>query len=248
MVGEIGPPCGTPISGNSIVLLSIIPVLIHSRKTDLCIGTLFKSQVWLTLSYALRMSIFSNSLLPAPLVKIQAYVIACLADRPVRKPKLRGFALCSWCTSNIKFHIVCATRSLMVGIPRGRFSLVFPAFGIHTRFTGLALYFDQFWFPNFIIAVYFCSSRVHKTLSIPLVLPPLLLVTLRTAKALAPNEVKISLCIRCISLILTLFFKASYNFACSLFNSAEAFLQSIIFQSDIFNPFINGMYITHLLG
>jgi hypothetical protein len=46
------------------------------------------------------------------------------------------------------------------------------------------------------------------------------------------------LCIRCISLILTLFFKASYNFACNLFSSAEAFFQSIIFQSDIFNPFI----------
>jgi hypothetical protein len=56
------------------------------------------------------------------------------------------------------------------------------------------------------------------------------------------------LCIRCISLILTLFFKASYNFACNFFSSAEAFLQSIVFQSDIFNPFIIGMYKTHLFS
>lgn len=128
-----------------------------------------------------------------PLVFLCMYVSACFELRPMRKPKLRGSALSSWCTSKIKFHKVCAARSFIVGIPNGRFSLEPSFFGINVLLIGSHLYSFQFWFFNHIIPLYFCSSRSHKTPSTPAVLPPWFVVTLRTASARHANDVNISL-------------------------------------------------------
>lgn len=104
------------------------------------------------------------------------------------------------------------------------------AFGIRTRFTGWALYCAHLWLFSLWIAFHFCSSLVHKILSIPGVFPPLLVVTLLIAKALAANEVMTSLCISRITTSLLSDFNAPYSFACNAFNSALARFQSIIFQ------------------
>jgi hypothetical protein len=68
IVGDIGPPS----SGFVSVPLSIIPVLIHCFTTFLLIGMLARSHEWFTLSYALRISIFSMVRFPAPLLNIHA--------------------------------------------------------------------------------------------------------------------------------------------------------------------------------
>jgi len=66
----------------------------------------------------------------------------------------------------------------MVGIPRGRFSLV-PAFGIHFRSTGFALYVLLFLFhsPSQYTAAIRCHGSFQISPSTPGVPPPLLLVT-----------------------------------------------------------------------
>lgn len=78
-------------------------------------------------------------------------------------------------------------RSLIVGMPSGR--CLPSAFGIKTRFTGLALYSDQLIAFNSSTALLLSSSVVHKILSIPLVFPPLLLVTVLTAMARVAYDV-----------------------------------------------------------
>ena len=152
-----------------------------------------------------------------------------MAFLPFLKPKLLAFAVCSWCTSKTKFHSVWTARSIIVGIPNGLLDIP-SAFGIHVRLTAFALYVVHLILPIAVIASYFCSSLLHKILSIPDVFLPLLVVTLLTAIALAEKLVVISLCIARISRSLAPTFKAPYNFACNSFNSRVARFQSIFFQ------------------
>jgi hypothetical protein len=114
-----------------------------------------------------------------------------------------------------------------VGIPSGR---SFPSgFGIHTRRTGFARYFDHL-IARAWMASYFCSARVQITLSAPRVLRPPFVHTRLIAIALASKEVRISLCIALISQLLAPDFKAPYNLFCSDLKSFPAFRQLILFQ------------------
>jgi hypothetical protein len=96
IVGEIEPPCGTPSVVSENTPLSMIPASNHVFTTLLLSGRFFIIYLCITLSYAFLMSMLSiNRFCGVPLVFLCIYVMACFAFRPIRKPKLRGSALCS---------------------------------------------------------------------------------------------------------------------------------------------------------
>jgi len=98
----------------------------------------------------------------------------------------------------------------MVGIPRGRISLV-PGFGIHFRNTGFALYVFLFLFhsPSQYTAAIRCHGSFQVSPSTPGVPPPLLLVTRLTAHIRNILFSNISRCNRCTLAILLLRYSAT---------------------------------------
>ena len=73
IVGDIGPPCGTPKSLGYSLSLSNIPAFSHCLTIHLSMGMLFNNQLWFTVSYALLMSTFKIFLFAAgPAITIHA--------------------------------------------------------------------------------------------------------------------------------------------------------------------------------
>jgi hypothetical protein len=105
----------------------------------------------------------------------------------------------------------------MVGIPRGRCSLV-PGFGIHFRSTGFALYVFLFLFhsPSQYTAAIRCHGFFQVSPSTPGVPPPLLLVTRFTAHIRNILLSNISRCNRYTPAILFIRYSAT-SWACLLF-------------------------------
>lgn len=193
-------------------------------------GILSNIHLCSTVSYAFLMSMLSiTRFCWVPLVFLCTNCNACFALRPMRKPKLRGSALCSWCTSRMKFHNVCAARSFIVGMPNGRVSLEL-FLGIYTRLMGSHLYWFQFRFFSHKIPSHFCSSRFHNCPSIPAVLLPLFVVTLRIDSALHANDINTSLWICLITSFFCSNFSALYNLACNRNSSILQAIQLICFQ------------------
>lgn len=70
IVGDIGPPCGTPCLLLVRLPLSSTLAFNHCFKTFRFIGMFASNHSWLTESYAFAMSTLNRNLLPAPLVSV----------------------------------------------------------------------------------------------------------------------------------------------------------------------------------
>lgn len=108
---------------------------------------------------------------------------------------------------------------------------------------GSHLYWFHFRFFNHKIPSHFWSSRFHNFPSAPAVFPPLFDVTLRIARALQANDIKISLWICLILLFPSSNFSASYNLACKYKSSLLQAIQLICFQGCIPRFLFNSFFI-----
>ena len=98
-----------------------------------------------------------------------------------RNPKEILSAVVSATGSSARSCNACIARSLIVGIPKGRFSFL-PNFSIYTLFNGFAWYV---WQSRLLTAFTFSLSDFQISPSIPGVFFPLLLTTRLTARAFA---------------------------------------------------------------